>query len=266
MVSIKTVINDARDIGEIVRDGKNIVNEVEQIFDGGRLGPGFNIQKFKSVVNQNRGVARNNFFLVEIPQPRGFTNSPKAHSSGILGAIESVISTVKKVIDTVDYVLTGTHSDDVLAFFCKAAPLPGVGILMEGSSRYGVGPIIRTPYGNVVNDAMLQFYVDNKNVIRKWFRKWTKIILNPDFSERMTNTSSINGALPYQHGYRDDYTVDIRITMFDPEGNVVTKVVLVDAFPNYIGDVMMDWNDKNSLMILPVSISYVDWYEEGIDN
>jgi hypothetical protein len=66
----------------------------------------------------------------------------------------------------------------------------------------------------------------------------------------------------YEFSYKTDYAVDVRITSFDPEGNPVISVVLCEAYPNYIGDVQQDWEDKNSNMILPLSMTFRDWYEE----
>lgn len=193
--------------------------------------PGFNIQEFKSVLDGNRGLMRNNKFLVEFPPPRKL--------QGITGM------------------------SNVLSFYCKGAPLPGIGILTSDVYRYGYGPIERKPYGTVFNDAMMHFYVDANNQVRKWFRQWTRLIVNADMPNGIQSRNSSTGQDAYEFSYKTDYAIDIRITSFDPDGNPIISVVMCEAYPNYIGDVIQDWEDKNSSMIMPVSITFRDWYEEN---
>jgi hypothetical protein len=118
---------------------------------------GFNIQEFKSVLDGNRGLLRNNRFLVEFPPPR-------------------------KLQDTLNQGLSQPFGN-VLSFYCKGAPLPGIGILTSDVYRYGYGPIERKPYGTVVNDAMMHFYVDGNNQVRRWFRQWVRLIVNADMKD-----------------------------------------------------------------------------------
>lgn len=198
---------------------------------------GFNVQEFKSVIDGNRGLLRNNRFLVDIPVP------PKL--AGVLN------------------VGGFSPSTSVLSFYCKAAPLPGIGILTSDVYRYGYGPIERRPYGTVVNDAMMHFYVDGNNFVRKWFRNWIRLIVNPDSERGINGTFAPTGQSSYEFGYKRDYAVDIKITAFSPEGGEVIGVTLVEAFPNYIGDTMQDWDDRNSNMMLPVSMTFKDWYEDS---
>lgn len=192
---------------------------------------GFNVQEFKSAVDLKGGVMRNNKFLVEIPAP------PKLMAE--LGMEERNLS-----------------------FFCKAIPLPGIGIMTQDNYRYGYGPANRIPYKTVFNDLMAQFYVDASGMVRGWFRSWIKSITNPAMPYGINSTWKDMSA--YEFSYKEDYAVDIRITSFDPEGNARLKIVLCECFPNYLGEVYQDWDDKNSSMILPVSLTYRDWFEEFV--
>lgn len=199
--------------------------------------PGFNVQEFKSVIEGNRGLLRNNKFLVEFPPPRKL--------QGVLN------------------LGVGAPFGNVLSFYCKGAALPGLGLLTSDVYRYGYGPIERRPYGTVYNDEMMHFYVDANNQVRRWFRQWTRLIVNCDMQNGITSKNNVTGQDAYEFSYKSDYAVDIRITSFDPEGNQVISVVLCEAYPNYIGDTMQDWDDKNSNMLMPVSFTYRDWYEEN---
>lgn len=192
----------------------------------------FNINQFKSTVD-SLGIMRTNKFLVDFPVPR-------------------------KIAGTVPQAAGGRN----LSLYCKAAPLPGLGILTQDIYRYGMGPIERRPYGVVVNDIMFQFYVDGENMIRNWFRNWVRLILNPDSTNGVTSKWAQTGQSWYEFSYKEDYAVDIRITTFDQEGFPVISIVLVEAYPNFIGDIQQDWQEKHQHMIMPVAFTFRDWYEE----
>jgi hypothetical protein len=194
----------------------------------------FDVQEFKSVI-QDFGLMRNNKFLVQFALP------PKLTS-----------------------VLSETNSGQILSMFCKAAPLPGIGILTQDIYRYGYGPIERRPYGTVVNDIMFHFYVDGSNIIRKWFRNWIRIIINPDSAKGINSTFPLTGQNAYEVGYKEDYAVDVRVVLFTPEGLPKISVTLIEAYPNYIGDIHQDWDDRNTNMLLPISLTFRDWYEDSL--
>lgn len=193
----------------------------------------FNIQRFKSTVESQGGLLTNNKFLVTFAAPKKLQSQ------------------------------LGKHERN-MQFFCKAAPLPGIGIMTSEGLRYGYGTADRRPHGVVFNDLMLQFNVDSKNMVRKWFRSWVGLIVNPSAQNGIKTKNSVTKAYAYEFGYKEDYATDITITAFSPEGKACISIVIQDAFPNYIGETMMDWEDKNSNMLLPVSITYRDWYEKGI--
>jgi hypothetical protein len=62
--------------------------------------------------------------------------------------------------------------------------------------------------------------------------------------------------------YKDDYAVDIKISVFKENTEEVIKIVLRQAFPTDIGDIQLNWNDTNDYMRIPVSFTYTDWYTE----
>lgn len=192
---------------------------------------GFNVQEFRSVIESKKGLMRNNRFLVSIPSPRKLRGK------------------------------LGTSERD-MELFCKAAPLPGIGILTQDIYRYGYGPIERMPYGTVFNDVMLEFYIDADSMVRGWFRNWINLIVNPSMGQGIDTENKVTGFKSYEFSYKEDYQVDIRITAFSPEGKAAINVVICDAYPNYIGETHQSWEDKNTNMVTPISFTYRDWYEE----
>jgi hypothetical protein len=188
--------------------------------------PSFNINQFRSVIHDNNELLGTNKFLVQFPEPAG-----------------AVLQDAR-----------------TLSFYCKTATLPGIGLLTSDTAQYGVGPIERKPYATAVNDCLFQFYVDGDGKIRKWLTGWMKLITNP-YTNRGMSSKSAQGLVPYEFQYKDQYAVDITVTVFDSEGKEQIKTTLIEAYPNYIGDTSLDWQEKNNLMTVPVAFTYRDWYE-----
>ena len=197
---------------------------------------GFNVLEFRSVIDNNGGLKSANKFLVEFMEPKALKGELNINSGG---------------------------RSDRLSFYCKATSLPGIGILTSDVYRHGYGPIERKPYGTIFNDVMLMFYVDGKGVINDWFYKWLLSIVNFRSDKGMLSTLSLgtrNAA--YTYNYKEDYAIDVRITTFNQEGSVGRTIVLQEAYPNYMGDIMLDWDAKNQVMILPISLTFKDWYDD----
>jgi hypothetical protein len=186
----------------------------------------FNINTFRSIVGVNNEFLHTNKFMVQFPAP-----------SGVI-----------------------LEDERILTFYCKSAVLPGIGILTSDVKPYGIGPVERHPHSAVVNDALFQFYMDGDGKMRQWIVGWMNTIMYPS-SENGINTVGPRGVAPYEMAYREQYVTDITITIFDAEGNEKIKTTLVEAYPNYVGDISTDWQEKNSLITMPVSFTYRDWYD-----
>jgi hypothetical protein len=76
----------------------------------------------------------------------------------------------------------------------------------------------------------------------------------------LNNYKDYSGHRSYELAYKDDYAVDIRISVFKENTEEVIKIVLRQAFPTDIGDIQLNWNDTNDYMRIPVSFTYTDWY------
>lgn len=198
------------------------------------MSKGFNILKFRSRIDKNTELNRAAHFKVTFTTPKGLRKS--------------------------------NMDSDILSFYCKSSVMPGLGILTSDNYRYGYGPIERKPYGTVFNDAMVTLYVDGNNVVKSWFTLWTQLITNYRADKGMESTSSINGAKAFEFSYKEDYAVDITISAYNGVGRETNRVVITEAFPNYIGDISMDWEMKNQVVILPVSLTFRDWYDEKVVN
>jgi hypothetical protein len=210
---------------------------------------GFNVQEFKSVIDRGGGLKLGSRFLVEFPVPEYLERNRRVKNN------------------------VGGRAGK-LSFYCKAAAIPGIGVMSADVYRYGYGPIERKPYGTVFNDVMMMFYIDGEGQVDEWMYEWVRSIINfnmangigGEFYNMDPSAEFVRGAgpdvEPYFFRYKKEYAVDLKITTFDPEGRFEKAIVLSECYPNYIGDKQVDWDEKNQLTMLPVSFTFKDWYPE----
>jgi len=208
--------------------------------------PNFNINEFKSIIEKNGELLHPNKFMVRFPTPNGLANSTTS----------SVTSDGRLSVGI-------TGDDKTMSYYCKSAVVPGIGIDSNTISKYGYGPLERFAKGTLVNDVIFNFYVDANNQVKTFFIKWMRLITGAHSQYGMT-TDLGNGRMPYEISYKEDYCVDLSISTYDQQGTEINRTTLIDAWPNYIGDVSVDWQDKNNFMLLPIAFTYRDWYEDTI--
>ena len=202
---------------------------------------GFNVNRFRSEIFKT-GVLKNNKFFVRMYSPRGFS------SSGNTDAALLASTTVR-----------------FLEFWCESTNLPGVSLSTTEVRRYGYGAMEKKPYVTVTNDVTMSFIGDGKGIIWSYFQNWIKLIVNYDMRNGITKESGIlRNQSPFELAYKEEYAVDIHISVFDDAGNEIIHVVLRDAYPTFVGDIQLNWGDTNSLMRVPVTFSFFDWYNEKL--
>lgn len=205
------------------------------------MAEGFNVNNFRAELSK-KGVMKNNKFFVRMYSPRGFSNSGN-RDAALLAS------------DTVRF----------LEFWCEGTNIPGVSLSTTEIRRYGYGAMEKKPYVTLSNDITMSFIGDAKGIIWAYFQNWIKLIVNYDMRNGITGSTGIlRNQKPFELAYKDDYAVDIHISVFDDVGNESIHVVLRDAYPTFVGDIQLNWGDTNSLMRVPVTFSFFDWYNEKL--
>jgi hypothetical protein len=47
---------------------------------------------------------------------------------------------------------------------------------------------------------------------------------------------------------------------------MTTEVVLMHAYPMFMGDIPLNWGDKNQIARLPVRFTYLEWYSRRVQS
>lgn len=197
---------------------------------------GFNIASFSSEIGKT-GYLQTNKYLV------GFNSPPILQNFVIDG---KPVNEIEKMIQI--------RADSV--------KIPGIALLMADANRYGIGPVQKMPYNASFTTNSISFIADRKAAIYKYFYTW----INGIFEFAGATGSIVNGkstlsrGASYQTEYKDNYTTDLHIYVFDNTGRQIKEIVMLKAFPESLNEVPMSWNQNNELMKVTVSFTFRDWH------
>lgn len=188
----------------------------------------FNISNFKSTLDKFGGPARASLFEVTI-------------SKG--NEENSAIDPQKE-----------------LQFFCQAASLPGISI--ENAAFTAVSQLpTQFPMTMASTPISLTFMVDSDHQVLTFFHNWIQRVLN--YSTKGGAFGAIDGQLPYELGYKDDYACRMSIKHYSTEsrGDKYYEVVLDNIYPYSVSDLELAWASNDSYLTVNVIFAYDRiWY------
>lgn len=213
----------------------------------------FNISGFRSSVEKN-GVLRSNRFIA-------FFNLPKylQDQKGQYG-----------------------YEDGLISLRCETAQLPGLNLTTIDQPRIGWGPTEGMPHNLAYSEITLTFLMDAQSKIHRLFYDWLNTIVNFQGSrgqsslDKTWNVGS-NQAYAYEVGYKDDYTTDVLISVYDNyasptelgEGtpgyaseygnNPVMNVRMFKAYPKSLPNIDLSWGANDELVRLSIPFSFTDF-------
>lgn len=177
----------------------------------------FNINRFSGEIN-NSGIAHSGHFEVFIPRPigLGYNNSNIVEPVGLAARIES-IDLPGRTIATID-------------------------------NYYDVGVRRNIPYGALYQDLSMSIICSEDMREKEFFEKWQDLIVGEHRNAPRESTQ-------YDIGYYDNYTQDILITRYRPQGQSTYSVKLIEAYPKIVNAMTMSWDSTEALR-LTVSLGY----------
>jgi hypothetical protein len=136
-----------------------------------------------------------------------------------------------------------------IALRCEALSLPGMAFTTDSEHRrYGVGPIDKVACQPMFDPVSMSFLVDRDGATHHFFNEWMMLIGNFD--------STLNKA--YEASYQQDYVSDVYIGVFDERLNQVMEYRLLNAFPQSIAEVGMNWGSTEPIR-LNVTFNYREY-------
>lgn len=189
----------------------------------------FNINQFKAELDKRGGAAMPSLFeVIIIP----ISNGPAEINSDTR-------------LDT-----------GMFSFFCSSVNIPGINI---NTAAYIASGALTTSFPTqVINQPINSvFMVDSDHQVMNFFYNWMQKIINHGASNPNA-FNEVDGMLPYELGYKDEYATDILIRHYSTESfdNKYYEIQLHNAFPITAGDLNLAWENNNSFLTMPVAFSY----------
>lgn len=183
----------------------------------------FRISEFKSTFDRFGGPAHGNLFQVSI--------------AGYPRAVNSLIGPRE------------------FTFFCKSASIPAINLTAatyEGVAEYPK----QFPMSVQATELSTIFMVDSDHEILNFFHSWIQQIIN--IGTQGGNLSEVGGKLPFEIGYKNEYSCRITVKHFSTESDPSKyyEVILDKAFPVGVGDLDLAWETNDSFLTLPVKFVY----------
>lgn len=142
-----------------------------------------------------------------------------------------------------------------LTMFCKTATVPGLNL---NTAQYdSVAQLPKTFPQGIENSPMNAiFMLDSDHQVVSYFHSWMQFIVN--YGTKGGNFAEVDGQLPYEVGYKDEYACRMIIKYYSTRGRLDTyyETVLDNVFPVSIGDIDLSWENNDSYGTLPVSFAY----------
>ena len=178
---------------------------------------------------------------------------------------EVTVTPGSKVYSSLNSAVFNRVSGSNIRFFINGVNHPGISALTTDTMRYGYGTPQKMPYGVRYTDLTASVLIDNDGKILNMFRTWMKMVVNYDIPENKTinDYTGVNiDHNPYEVAYHDEYTTNLRISVYDTSDFIVSEINFVEAYPISIGDIGLNWN-ASSQALLPVTFAYKYWYGSG---
>jgi len=117
------------------------------------------------------------------------------------------------------------------------------------------GNIYKIASTKVIADWSVEFNMDDKNLLRSKFIKWSQLITNP------TSKKDHGSPVDVSNG---GYFRDITIKHLNGQGNSTMEYKLLGAWPKTVGEVSLDYSNK-AIATFEVTFSYQS-YEVKYNN
>jgi hypothetical protein len=183
----------------------------------------FRISEFKSQMDWFGGPARGSLFEVQIISPRNIKSRANSRD---------------------------------MVFFCKNATIPGM--VISAAENQQVAQFRRMqPTGFSSEPVQTLFMLDSDMQVASFFHSWIQNVVN--YSTAAGPFSEVNGKLPFEVGYKEEYACRVIIrhysTHYETSG-VFYEVILENAFPILVGDIDLAWENNDQYSVLPVQFQY----------
>ena len=218
-------------------------------FDGGTVE--FNVNDFRSQLNQKNGLFKPNRYLFKIKTP------PRVMTASL-----DPLNTVREMV-----------------FFCDNINIPGLSLIPVDHKRLGIGTFDRRASSSIPAEISASFMLDGLGNNLAFFQDWVQgIVYMGDLANDPATHSMMRFGDNHSFGeisYHSDYCVDVEIQTFsaqatDPENRTqplkISTLHAFEVWPSQLGDVTLGWAQNDEVARVTLNFQLRRWtVEQHID-
>ena len=147
--------------------------------------------------------------------------------------------------------------NNLLRFRIDQVRTPSASLLSVDTNRYGIGPTQKMPFNAQYFDTTFSILLDRNTDLWDFWYNWINGIYNFNGQEPDGNNIFTGGRIPnYTLEYKDEYSTNMMIVIYNDVGETVKTINLYEAFPSSMREIQLAWNDNINLMRIAVTVTY----------
>lgn len=143
---------------------------------------------------------------------------------------------------------------------CDSAALPAANFQMAELYRHGYGPQEASPHNVQFEPVNLTFIMDSQAEIYTFWYTWLNKIFN--FNRSKGLDAPDGNQLPYEMNYKDDYSTEIKVLIYNEAAENIIQATLMAAYPMGMSETSFNWATTDDFVRLNIPITYRDFYSQ----
>jgi hypothetical protein len=147
--------------------------------------------------------------------------------------------------------------NNLLRFRIDQVRTPSASLLSIDTNRYGIGPTQKMPYNAQYFDTTFSILLDRNTDLWDFWYNWINGIFNFNGQEPNGDNIFNGGRIPnYTIEYKDEYSTNMMIVIYNDVGETVKTINLYEAYPSSMREIQLAWNDNVNLMRIAITVTY----------
>jgi hypothetical protein len=113
------------------------------------------------------------------------------------------------------------------------------------------------PYNAQYFDTTFSILLDRNTDLWDFWYNWINGIFNFNGQEPNGDNIFNGGRIPnYTIEYKDEYSTNMMIVIYNDVGETVKTINLYEAYPSSMREIQLAWNDNVNLMRIAITVTY----------
>jgi hypothetical protein len=197
----------------------------------------FNINSFRSEIQQNGYLKYHDYNLI-ITAPNILTSKTIFSTSGSSST---------------------SNMQALMSMRINEARSPLITLVSADVNRYSIGPTQKQPHNAQFSDMFISLYCDRNGTIWNFWHTWLNTIFNFSPPYNTAGGTINNGFASYTTEYKDNYSTNMQLNIYDQVAQTILSFVFEKAFPIQMRDVALNWAHTQDIVQLNIDITYKDY-------